>query len=612
MAIYNPLYDEETGWTPLDQLAPWQQALMNPGANNPGMSMPTFDQNNPYYQFTQYGPNQPGALPAGYDPYAISNGIAGVYNGSNLTGSNQGGGTGTNAGQMVDPAVTFNNANRTTSPPPGNTTTRTTTPTPTIASPSLLATNMSMTGAENVGGMGMYTGSNGPLDTNRFTPVQGQQQNGPPPGSIPTGDPNTWITPWGATYTTPGSINNSSSAAYDAYRQRAFGDMMGPMGRGPNTNPYQELTDVLRQIPGSINAQTFQGYLGSLQGQQTGPNPPQQTAPLPPQGGNPPAQFRGAAPFTGTGNGPSYLNQTQNPYAGMQFGPENDPRPEMPAELRQKLAQGMQIGYDQTRFRGGPMPGQNTNQRIPGAGSPVIGSPGMMGPRPIDSSRAGTGYGPPVYQVGANGQRQWQDPRTGQWLDVVQQNGYPWEGLGTSPVMGMPQGYGNGQMQVDPAQNPYQGIGQMSYPHSAQGMQQMAAQFSSDPASQQAYLRDMFGGGQQDPFGWYPQPAQAGGGVDFRAATFGGGSIFPAASGSGNGNTNIPNTTNPSTSQYSQPMAGWSGATNRRGGFGGMSLFGNQFGSGGSTGFGGTQPSQYRGAGSYGRPASYGQSQRPY
>lgn len=599
MAAFNPFYSEETGHIPLDELAPWQQALMNPGVNNPGMSMPTFDQNNPYYQFTQYGPNQPGALPAGYDPYAISNGIAGVYNGSNLTGSNQGGGTGTNAGQMVDPAVTFNNANRTTSPPPGNTTTRTTAPTPTIASPSLLATNMSMTGAENVGGMGMYTGSNGPLDTTRFTPVQGQQQNGPPPGSIPTGDPNTWITPWGATYTTPGSINNSSSAAYDAYRQRAFGDMMGPMGRGPNTNPYAELSDVLRQVPGSINAQTFQGYLSSLQGQQTGPYPPQQTAPLPSQGGGntPPAGFEEQTYQTllQQGYSPQDARSLTNQY--VQY---NLQHPEYGWGTRNVSGPG-QPGY--TTMRADPyrnfesnspgQPGYNPNfgqqggsQRPGAAGAPVIGSPGMMGPRPIDPSQAGTGYGPPVYQVGANGQRQWQDPRTGQWLDVVQQNGYPWEGRGTSPAMGMPQGYGNGQMQVDPAQ--------------------MAAQFSSDPASQQAYLRDMFGGGQQQQYPY--QNSQP----DFRAATFGGGSLFPAASGSGNGNTNIPNTTNPSTSQYSQPMAGWGGATNRRGGFGGMSLFGNQFGSGGSTGFGGTQPSQYRGAGSYGRPASYGQSQRPY
>lgn len=507
MAAFNPFYSEETGHIPLDELAPWQQALMNPGARNPGMTMPGYDQNLMSMLGAQPATANPGAGTGGGmmspDPY--------TWTGPQNSGAGN---------------AAFNNVFN------SGTTPRNTAPA--IASPALLANNMSMQGAENVGGVGMYTGSNGPLDLSRFTPTQGPQQNGPPPGSIPTGDPNTWITPWGSTYTTPGSINNQTSADYDAYRQRAFGNMMGPQGAGPQSNPYSELTDALVRQPGSINAQTFQGYLSSLQGQQTGPNPPQQTAPLPRQAG-------GVMPTDALMRADPY-----RPYASNVPG---------------------QPGYNPNFGQQGGYPGA--------AGAPVIGSPGMMGNQ--------------------QGSRQ-----------LTQQEQAWYQQYGT--LAGLP-----GQAQfVNPQQiqNPSGGY----YPQAPNSVnsnyQQMAAQFSSDPASQAAFIRDFTGypinypaGGQQSS---NPQN------VDFRAATFGG-SLFPApAGGSGSGSSNIPNTTNPSTSQYSTPQVGFGGATNRRGGFGGMSLFGNQFGSGGSTGFGGTQPSQYRGAGSYGRPASYGQSQRPY
>lgn len=657
MAVFNPFYNEETGHIPLDELAPWQQALMNPGANNPGMSMPGMSPNTPYYQFTQFNPLQPGALPSGYDPYAISNGIAGVYNGSNLTGSNQGGSTNP-GGPMPNDPFTFQGAGG--GPPnstAGNdafnnvfnrgTTPRTSNNPPIIGSPQL-ATNMGMTGAENVGGVGMYTGANGPLDLTRFTPVQNTPPPGAPPGSIPTGDPNTWITPWGATYTTPGAINNQSSADYDAYRQRAFGNMMGPQGAGPQSNPYSELTDALVRQPGSINAQTFQGYLNSLQGQQTGPYPPQQTAPLPPQ--YPPGQI---------GNQPGGRDFIADMYAQLEAERQAS------AQREQQRLSGIQAAQ-QTTNPYQEQYAQQLNQRLAQLGLRTVPSTGMrtqefradplglgidtrdvamLDGSPVDWNRLVAQYGRNAFSGwGTDLQRQAQDFYSNLISPYYQNTG----GLNRTPVIGSPgmmgpQGYGNGQMQVDPYRtgglDPGPGGGQPNY-------QQMAAQFSSDPATQQAYLNDMlrqsaYGAGY-NPQEQYLTPNGIGalGGqmpqVDFRAATFGGGSLFPANTGSGgNGtgsgtNTNIPNTTNPVNTQYSAP--GFGGATNRRSSWGsGMSLFGNQFGGGQSPFYAGpgnnlpaysgggpsgsyTAPEyrEYRGAGTYGRPASYGQSQRPY
>jgi hypothetical protein len=92
MAIYNPLYNEETGWAAMDQLTPQQQAFMNPAAFGGGYGMNVGAANNPantYGQFTGYqGGSQ---LPAGYDQYAVSNGVAGM-NFQFPSGSNLGGG----------------------------------------------------------------------------------------------------------------------------------------------------------------------------------------------------------------------------------------------------------------------------------------------------------------------------------------------------------------------------------------------------------------------------------------------------------------------------------------------------------------------------------------
>lgn len=613
MAIYNPA---TMSWIPdsPNQVNPF---LSNPALNNGGYNMPGVDMN-------------------------LINQINGYSNIVNPGGSTNPG------GPMPNDPFTFQGAGGGPPNSTAGTTPRTSSNPPVIGSPQL-ATNMGMTGAENVGGVGMYTGANGPLDLTRFTPVQNTPPPGAPPGSIPTGDPNTWITPWGATYTTPGAINNQSSADYDAYRQRAFGDIMGPQGRGPQSNPYSELSDALRQAPGSINAQTFQGYLNSLQGQQTGLYPPRQTAPLPPQ--YPPGQI---------GNQPSGRDFIADMYAQLEAERQAS------AQREQQRLSGIQAAQQTTN----PYQEQYTqqlNQRLAQLGLRTVPSTGMrtlefradplglgidtrdvvmLDGSPVDWNRLVAQYGRNAFSGwGTDLQRQAQDFYSN-LISPYYQNTW---GLNRTPVIGSPgmmgpQGYGNGQMQVDPYRTggldpgPQQVDPTMGFMHQRGSVspndpinspqmiqerlawaaqqqpsyQQMAAQFSSDPAMQQAYLRDMFGGGQQGGGIGVSLPN-----VDFRAATFGGGSLFPPNTGSGGSgtgsgtNTNIPNTTNPVNTQYTAP--GFGGASNRRSGWGsGMSLFGNQFGYGGSTGFGGTQPSQYRGAGTYGRPASYGQSQRPY
>ena len=129
-----------------------------------------------------------------------------------------------------------------------------------------------------------------------------------------------------------------------------------------------------------------------------------------------------------------------------------------------------------------------------------------------------------------------------------------------------------------------------------------------------AQWEQMRGGGQTNN----TQPNYAN--IDFRAATYGVGAGSAADTNKSPGNANIGSGGTTTPANYN-PMQGgqlltgnnpWGGATNRLAGFGNTSLFGTPYGSGGSTGFGGTNPSQYRGAGMYGRAASYGQSQRPY
>ncbi|TXH45073.1 MAG: hypothetical protein E6Q97_31930, partial [Desulfurellales bacterium] len=149
MAAFNPYYNDDTGWTPLDELSPDQLALMNPGGyRDPGLSMPTFDMgliNQINNQGTTQANPGGGSFPNSgmpFDNMASSYPYNTVYNGPQA-----------NAPQVDPPA-----------PPPALP------PASNPTYPTGGANNMGMTGAENVGGVGMYTGSNGPLDTTRFNP----------------------------------------------------------------------------------------------------------------------------------------------------------------------------------------------------------------------------------------------------------------------------------------------------------------------------------------------------------------------------------------------------------------------------------------------------------
>lgn len=73
-------------------------------------------------------------------------------------------------------------------------------------------------GSEVVPGYGaMYTGSNGPLDTTRFTPAPAPS-NAAPAGSMPTFNPNVQTAPSGATYG-----QRDPNEDYDTWRRRTYG-----------------------------------------------------------------------------------------------------------------------------------------------------------------------------------------------------------------------------------------------------------------------------------------------------------------------------------------------------------------------------------------------------
>lgn len=88
--------------------------------------------------------------------------------------------------------------------------------------PSTGGANSLPQGSENVGGVGMYTGANAPLDLTRFTPVQAPAPSGPPAGSRPTNDPGIFITPTGASWQAPGA-GRQPNEDYYAYMDRVFG-----------------------------------------------------------------------------------------------------------------------------------------------------------------------------------------------------------------------------------------------------------------------------------------------------------------------------------------------------------------------------------------------------
>lgn len=277
MATFNPLYNEETGWAAMDQLAPWQQALMNPGANNPGMSMPGVDTNWLTGLPSSQGPSisNPGASTGpNFDPNTFGFGPA-----------PSGQGMGLYPGMPQGPGYTLPGGG--TNRPPD---------TPSIASPALLANNMGMQGAgtQNVNGTnyGAYTQGNAPLNMSLFAP-QGQD------AAIMSG-----------------SMGGFGEMMYQAAQQN---------GINPNISYLQFIDDLSRKTlaarggQGGLMPQDFVNYLQSQGGQQwiqgmrpqaaqqpeirqtgptTPPHAPQLTNPTYP-GGRPPNQNL-ASPVIGT------------------------------------------------------------------------------------------------------------------------------------------------------------------------------------------------------------------------------------------------------------------------------------------------------------------------
>jgi len=77
-------------------------------------------------------------------------------------------------------------------------------------------------GSENVGGVGIYTGANAPLDLTRFTPVQAPAPSGPPAGSVATRAAGNYITPTGASWQEQGA-GRQPNEDYYAYMDRVYG-----------------------------------------------------------------------------------------------------------------------------------------------------------------------------------------------------------------------------------------------------------------------------------------------------------------------------------------------------------------------------------------------------
>lgn len=77
-------------------------------------------------------------------------------------------------------------------------------------------------GSENVGGVGIYTGANAPLDLTRFTPVQAPAPSGPPAGSRATLAAGNYITPTGASWQEQGA-GRQPNEDYYAYMDRVYG-----------------------------------------------------------------------------------------------------------------------------------------------------------------------------------------------------------------------------------------------------------------------------------------------------------------------------------------------------------------------------------------------------
>lgn len=182
MAYGIPLWNEETGWTPLDELPPGtlptNSGLITGGDPwGGGQSIPSSNYMTTYQEPPVIGSpqmvsgsrnrgnrgNTPTYTPnsgAGNDAFnAVFNSGTTPRNTSTMTSMLAPTGAQVQANPQAYAGTSFD-PNRTLS----------------SGLPTGGANNMSMTGAENVGGMGMYTGSNGPINSQLFNQQAGNMQ----------------------------------------------------------------------------------------------------------------------------------------------------------------------------------------------------------------------------------------------------------------------------------------------------------------------------------------------------------------------------------------------------------------------------------------------------
>lgn len=256
--------------------------------NGPGIAsnMQSFGMNgSPYSALVPQGQANPFAGTLAMNPGATDTNNFGAWEAQfqNPAGA---GGTGWNGSPQGNPNPGWNASTGSWNPGYGPGQTNSTPPV--IGSPSLTGggqrpasagngfANSLPFGSENVGGVGMYTGANAPLDLTRFTPVQNQAPTGPPPGSRPTLDPGTWITPTGATWNAPGA-GRQQNEDYDAYMNRVYGPIeqreqrFGPGYHNPNRGGYPAPAATQ---PGTTGQPTQNGSVGGAP-QFNWPNLPQ-------------------------------------------------------------------------------------------------------------------------------------------------------------------------------------------------------------------------------------------------------------------------------------------------------------------------------------------------
>lgn len=522
MAAFNPYYNDDTGWTPLDELSPDQLALMNPGGyRDPGLSMPTFDMgliNQINNQGTTQANPGGGSFPNSgmpFDNMASSYPYNTVYNGPQA-----------NAPQVDPPA-----------PPPALP------PASNPTYPTGGANNMGMTGAENVGGVGMYTGSNGPLDTTRFNPQSNLD-----------------------------FVRNIDQPTYYRYVlpfQQAGGDITNQAA------VRQAIENGLRQSGGgtyAVGSQTFNvartqptpttpSQPNNQPVQYSGPQPPLPQQPQPQQPFNPAMAYRLPQP---TSPSNPFASMLQNPF-GLPMGqPNGFYNPGNPGAGGLDPRQQQQATYQQYADSLTPQ------DYIMGADGVTRMSPAAQAR--WASTRQQLGMPTPTGSGYWGGQQQQPDPRSWQAMGIntpPQQNPQQIQiqqmiaramaqgaiGGGAS-IQGYPSQFANHMMGyptvggfptggLDPASQLFYGSGNQR----PGGQQSQQPQWSSDPAMNQARMFDMYSGGQPQQYEPLPQ-------IDYRAATFGGQSQRPE--------TTTPSYSTPSASSNTMNSSNpWANINNR-------------------------------------------------